>query len=158
MSAETDLASAIGQCLSAAAGIFGLGFIGWQISVARRTTDLQALQTFLRDAKEHEGALLRAKGQNELEREQAFIEFLNFMEAYAAALNGKLFPKTSRGIVVDKIVDALTLIAGLPEWHDKLEASITSHTTFSALRRFMQKHKKALADARAVRGELTRPN
>lgn len=152
MSAETDFYAALGQCVSAAAGVFGLGFIGWQIMVARRTADLQALQTFLRDAKDHEAALIKARDPGE--KDQAFIEYLNFLETYATALNGKLFPATSREIVNDKITDALVVISESTEWHPKLEAAITSHTTFVALRRFMERNRKAMKAVRETRTSM----
>jgi hypothetical protein len=152
VSAEADFYAALGQCVSAAAGVFGLGFIGWQIMVPRRTADLQALQTFLRDAKDHEAALIKARDPGE--KDQTFIEYLNFLETYATALNGKLFPATSREIVNDKITDALVVISDSTEWHPKLEAAITSHTTFVALRRFMERNRKAMKAVRESRTSM----
>ena len=81
MTEATDLALAIGQCVAAAAAILGLAFIGWQVREARKASDIQSLQAFLRDAKEHEHALLKAESPET--KDQAFIEFLNFLETYA---------------------------------------------------------------------------
>ena len=83
MTEATDLASAIGQCVAAVAAVVGLGFIGWQVRQARKGSDLQSLQTFLRDAKEHEHALLRATTAEE--KDQAFIEFVNIPPPKAVA-------------------------------------------------------------------------
>ena len=149
MTAATDLASAIGQCAAAVAAVLGLGFIGWQIREARKTSDFQSLQAFLRDTKEHEHALLKA-GTAEA-RDQAFIEFLNFLEAYAAALNGRLFPKITRSIVREKLIDSIAVIEEAPAWHVKLEEAVTSATTFQCLGQFIGNERaviKAVVNAR----------
>ncbi|MGD9656195.1 MAG: hypothetical protein AB7U61_00920 [Methylocystis sp.] len=139
MSAATDLASATGQCIQAAAAVIGLGAIWWQIREARKTSDVQSLQVFLRDAKDHENALLRATTEDE--QHQAFIEFMNFLEAYSAAINGGLFPKVTSGVVREKIIDAVTMIAEAEAWHGKLAEAITSETTFQCLNAFMRREK-----------------
>lgn len=142
MSEATDFYAALGQCVSAAAGVFGLGFIGWQIKVAGRATDFQTLQSFLRDAREHEQALLTSLEDEA--RDMAFIDYLNFLEVYASALHRKLFYKTTKELVRDKLVDALALISIMPDWHSKFEKAITSQSTFSSIGVFMRKHRTAI--------------
>lgn len=153
MSAETDIASAIGQCVSALAGVLGLGFIGWQIRAARKSSDLQALQAFLKDAKDHDAAILN--GSTLEAKEQAFVEFLNFMEIYSTAVNDKLFAKSSRKMTVDKLIDSIVVIAESSAWHGRFEAAITSATTFSELRRFMARYRKRIESVRASRLAIT---
>lgn len=149
MSEATDIASAIGQCVSALAGVLGLGFIGWQIRAARKSSDLQSLQAFLKDAKDHDAAIL--KGITLEEKEQAFVEFLNFMEIYSTAVNDNLFAKSSRKMAIDKLVDSIVLIAETEAWHSRFEAAITTDSTFSELRRFMERHRKRIEAVRVSR-------
>lgn len=154
MTEATDLASAIGQCVGAAAAILGLGFIGWQVREARKTSDIQSLQAFLRDTKEHEHALLEAKTADA--KDQAFIEFLNFLEAYAAAINGGLFSKITRDIVREKLIDSIAVITESEAWHAKLVEAVTSETTFQCLRQFAGKEKVAIKAVVSARASLTR--
>jgi len=143
------IASAIGQVVAAFAAIVGLPFIGLQLSWARKTADLRALQEFVRCAQDHENKLLRAT--TSAEKDQAFFEFLNFLEMNAAALNKKLFPKTSRAIVSEKLRDTVVVIEALPEWRQKFLNAITTATTFSEIAIFMRREKdaiKAVAEAR----------
>ncbi|AZG76317.1 hypothetical protein [Methylocystis rosea] len=154
MSVATDLASATGQCIQAAAAVIGLGAIWWQIRESRKTSDVQSLQAFLRDAKEHENALLRATTEDE--QHQAFIEFLNFLEAYSAAINGGLFPRVTSDIVREKIVEAVAMITEAEAWHGKLAAAITSKTTFKCLKIFMRREKPAISAAIRARAALSK--
>ncbi|MGJ0507169.1 MAG: hypothetical protein ACR652_08535 [Methylocystis sp.] len=155
MTEATDLASAIGQCVGAAAAVLGLGFIGWQVKEARKTSDIQSLQAFLRDTKEHEHALLEAKTVEA--KDQSFIELLNFLEAYAAAINGGLFPKITRDIVREKLIDSIAVITESDAWHVKLAEAVTSESTFQCLRQFMRKEKAAINAVISARASLTRP-
>jgi hypothetical protein len=134
--------SAIGQWVGALATVFGLPFIGQQILLARRTADFQVLQTFLHDVKSHEDALLKAASSGT--GDQAFIEYLNFLEIYAASLIRKLLPKTSHKMVQDKIIDALSLIESHDFWKQKFLEAVTSHTTFEYLCQFMKLHRLEL--------------
>lgn len=141
--------SAIGQCASAVFALGGLGFIGWQIKEAKKTADLQALQTFMKDARDHEQALL--KDSTPEQKEQAFVEFLNFLETSAAAVNGGLFPKVSREIVSTKLRDSIVVISEATEWHEKFANAVTSHDTFKHLAEFMKKRRieiRTVAQAR----------
>lgn len=133
--------SAVGTCASAIIAFFGLFGIAWQISLGRRGADLQALQTFLRDAKEHENALIQAKGSA---KDQAFVEYLNFLETYSAAVNDRLFPPVTRKHAIDRIIGAVVMIGEMPEWHDKIDKAITSSTTFDELRDFIKKHRRII--------------
>jgi hypothetical protein len=58
---------------------------------------------------------------------------LNFLEAYAAALTGGLFPKITRDIVREKLIDSIAVITGAPAWLVKLREAVTSETTFQLL-------------------------
>jgi len=122
--------------------VLGLGFIGWQVNEARKASNVNSLLAFLQDVKEHEHALLR--GETEEEKDQAFIEFLNFLEAYAAAINGRLFPKVTHKLVREKLIDCIAVITEAKAWYPKLEEAVTSPTTFQCLTQFTSKERTAI--------------
>ena len=134
--------SAIGQVASAIVAFFGLGFIGVQIRAARRTSDLQSLQEFLRSATEGERALLLARDGEEKER--AFFEFANFLELQAAALHGRLFPKVTRAVVREKLRDSVAVIEQAEPWMEKLRQGRSSSTAFEHLLRFANRQRASI--------------
>ncbi|MDE4147105.1 hypothetical protein PXK17_21035, partial [Phaeobacter gallaeciensis] len=117
----------------------GLIFIWLQIRLSRKAADLQGLIAFTRDAKDHEAALLNA--QSDQEKDKAFVELLNFLEMYAAASNSRLVGGTSKKIIDQKLVDSLATIQNSSNFHDKLEAAISSPETFEKISEFYQKRK-----------------
>jgi len=137
-----EVAAAIGQVVAAICSVAGLVFVGVQIRTARKVADVQALQEFNRGTRERESALLRA--QDATEREQAFIELLNFLETNAAAYNGRLFPSVSRRIVRDNLATSIAAIQFEPVWTDKFSDAIRTTSTFEELGIFMAAEKKTI--------------
>ncbi|MGE7416190.1 hypothetical protein [Methylobacterium tarhaniae] len=149
MSVDWNMVSAIGQVSSAAIALVGLGFIGWQIKEGRKTADLQSLQVFLQTATDHERRMIDAETQDR--KDEAFFEFLNFLEIHASAVNGGLFPKVSRMIVVEKLRDSIAMIEAFSDWHEKFQRAVLTPSTFISLQKFMQKERKEIAKLRALR-------
>lgn len=129
----------IGQAVAAAAAVAGLIFVGWQISAARKTADLQALQEFVRGAAYHETRLSDAETGEK--KTQAFFEFMNFLETIAAAINTGLFPRTTKKFAHQKLRDSLAVLQAEPQWHQHIEQAITSANTFEEIRIFIQRNK-----------------
>lgn len=128
--------------MAASASIAALFFVGVQIRIARRTADLQALQEFVKSAAEREACLLNA--DTDAKRQQAFFEFLNFLEMNAAAVNGALFHEMIRTIAIDKLCTSIAVIQVNSAWHDKLNDAITASTTFEELTKFMRRERKTI--------------
>lgn len=147
MSFEWTAIGAVGQWASAVIALAGFLFVGRQISIAGKTADLQALQEFVRSATEREACLLDA--DSDQRKQQAFIEFLNFLEMNAAALNGDLFPLTTRSMVIDKLCTSVVVIQEAPSWHQQFSQAVMASTTFAELVKFMKRERKTIA-ARAV--------
>lgn len=139
--------SAVGTAAQAIIAFLGLAFIGYQILQARKTGDLQSLQEFLRATKEHENALFNTA--NEDEQNKAFYEFANFLEFQAAALHGKLFSKVTDKIAREKIRDSIATIELIEPWKKKLEAGISSTTTFEHLRKFCKSERQNINNVKA---------
>jgi hypothetical protein len=98
---------------------------------------------------EREAALAVAK-EDEGKQRHAFIEFLNFLEIYSAALNKRLFVGAAREIVCDKILDSIVLLESMPHWHDQIERSITSGVTYKHTRLFIKRQRRTIAARKHV--------
>jgi type II secretory pathway pseudopilin PulG len=131
--------SAIGQAAAAIVSMLALVGLYFQIRMTRKSTDLQALQDFVRNADQREDRLLDA--ETDAKRDQAFNEFLNFLETSAGALNNNLFPKTTKQFVREKVRDSIATIQGVQIWHSKFEQAITTDTTFAEIAKFMRRNR-----------------
>jgi hypothetical protein len=140
------MVAAIGQVIAAGIAAFGLIFVGYQTRHARKTADLQALVEFLRGVTERED---RLNAESNGKKRQAFNEFLNFLEAYAAADNRGLLPKTTRSIVVDKLCTSIAVIQEAPDWHGPFCEAVTSSTTFVELGKFMKRNRETINERAA---------
>jgi hypothetical protein len=143
----------VAELLPAAIGSFiaaiGLFMNAWQFWRNRKATTLQHLQDFFKAMNEREAALASAKG-DVAKLSHAFVEYLNFLEIYSAALNGGLFIGVARELVYDKIIDSIVVLGDAPQWHDQIEESFTSHVTYKYIIRLMKRERPTLSARRAV--------
>jgi hypothetical protein len=144
--------SAIGQAAAAVISMFALVGLFFQIRMTRKAADLKALQDFVQSADDHETRLLDA--ETETKQDQAFFEFLDFLESNAGAFNDNLFPKTTKRFVKGKIRDSIATIQGIPAWHRKFEQAITTNTTFAELAKFMKRYRVDINRVVAMRAAL----
>jgi hypothetical protein len=133
-----QIAQVVGAVAASGAAIFAAR----QMTQARRTAVLQSLQEFFKTVSERERALVSAN--TEEDREHAFVELLNFLEVYSAAHNGWLLQGASKALVGDKLIEAVVALEHSPHWHPRIEAAITSHTTFTSLAKFIARNRKAV--------------
>lgn len=131
--------------IAAATGLF---VTAWQFARSREATTLQNLQEFFKASNEREAALAEAK--DDAARRHAFVEYLNFLEVYSAAENGGLFIGVARELVRDKIIDSLVVLDAMPQWHQQIEASISSSVTYSHISEFMARHRRVLGERKRV--------
>lgn len=132
-----------GAALAAAIGLF---VNAWQFWRTRKTTTLQHIQDFFKSMNEREAALA-ASQDDPAKQSHAFVEYLNFLEIYSAAMNGGLFVGVARELVCDKIIDSLVVLDAAPGWHQRIESSISSGITYSHIRSFLRRHRRTF-DAR----------
>jgi hypothetical protein len=133
----------VGGTFAAAIGLF---ISAWQFWRNRKAATLQHLQDFFKSMNEREAAL--AAGQGDARRQvHAFVEYLNFLEVYSAAVNDKLFIGVAKELVSDKIIDSLVILDATPEWHDQIESSITSKVTYKHIAEFIARNRRTF-DAR----------
>jgi hypothetical protein len=145
--------SAIGQAAAAAVSMLALIGLYFQIRMTRKSADLKALQDFVQNADQREDRLLDAATDEK--RDQAFVEFLNFLETSAGALNDGLFPKTTSKFVREKVRDSIATIQGVSPWHVKFEQAITTDTTFAELAKFMKRNRADIDRVVKMRTALT---
>jgi hypothetical protein len=139
------IAAAIGSCIAA----IGLFINAWQFQRSRKATTLQHLQDFFKEMNERELALALAK-DDVAKQDHAFVEYLNFLEVYSAALNDSLFTGVARELAYDKIVDALVVLENAPQWHEQVQKSFTSHVTYKHIIEFMKRQRRTLSARRRV--------
>lgn len=133
----------VGAAIAAAIGLFVNAGQFWR---TRKTTTLQHIQDFFKSMNDREAALATA-GDDQAKQRHAFVEYLNFLEVYSAAVNSGLFIGVAREIVCDKIIDSLVLLDAAPAWHQQIESSISSGVTYSHIRTLMRRHRRTF-DAR----------
>lgn len=98
---------------------------------------------------EREAALFAAIGDEDNQR-HAFVEYLNFLEIYSAALNSGLMIGVAQEIVSDKVLDSIVAVESHSHWHDEIERSITSGTTYRHIGLFMKRQRGTLVARRYV--------
>jgi hypothetical protein len=135
--ADWTKVAAIAQVVATIISGCGLFFVGYQIRLAKRGADLQAMQEFLKSATEREERLCEA--ETDEKKRHAFNEFMNFLEIYAAAANKNLLPNTARNIVVDKLCTSIAVLHGEPAWLDQIGAAIKNSTTFIEVRKVCER-------------------
>jgi len=110
-------------------------------------TDIQHLQDFFKSVIEREAALAHAL--DDQRKRHAFIEYLDFLEVYSAAVIGGLFIGVAKELVRDKLIDSIITLERAPDWHEVIVDSVTSVITYKYLREFMEKHRKILRSRRS---------
>jgi hypothetical protein len=130
------------QIVSSGGAAIGLFFTAWQFWRSRRTTTLQHLQEFFKSTIEREAALAHAT--DDQKRRHAFVEYLDFLEVYSAAVIDGLFIGVAKEMVRDKLIDSIITLERAEPWHAVIEDSVTSAITYKYLRRFIAKHRKVL--------------
>lgn len=128
--------------LSSVVAAIGLLVSAYQTRQFRRSVSLQALVEFSKAANERERALNLGDAPT---KQHAFVEFLNFLELYAASYNGQLFVGVARELVEDKLIDSLVILECAPEWRTKIEEATTSQIAFKHLGRFMKQHRTTIS-------------
>jgi hypothetical protein len=133
---------AYAQIVSSSGAAIGLFFTAWQFWRSRRTTSLQHLQEFFKSTIEREAALAHAS--DDQKRRHAFIEYLDFLEVYSAAVIGGLFIGVAKELVRDKLIDSIITLERARQWHEVIQDSVTSVITYKYLIRFIAKHRTVL--------------
>jgi hypothetical protein len=131
-------APVIGLFVSALA----VGFAGVQMRQARKTAVLQVLQEFFKQVTERERALRSAT--DEVEHRWAFVEYLNFLELYAAVCNRRVVRSVAKEMIRDKLIDSIAVIERTPEIHVEIEMAVTTAPTFKHLRRFYRANRNEI--------------
>jgi hypothetical protein len=144
----------VAQVGSAIAAAIGLFLTAYSVCRSRMVADLQALQEFLKNVTEREAALLRAPTDDA--RDQAFNEFMNFLEVYAGAFNRRLFGWGSRKLVRHKLEDSFIELNESPQWKAKVQKAVDRSTTFLEFRKFVTRNRLEIDKRAAERAAAKR--
>lgn len=89
---------------------------------------------------EREAALRDAENKR-----HAFVEFMNFLEVYAAASNERLITGVAREFVNDKLIDSIVLLQQSKSWHQEVATSVNSEVVYKHLLTFARRHRRLIA-------------
>lgn len=142
ISASIAVVAAVGTFLQVIIAWLGLAYIGRQIRDARRSSDVQNLFAFYKAITDAEQSLLNAFDDND--RDRAFYELTNLLEAHAMALRGRIYTGVTREAVELKLIDACALIQMSEFWSSKLDAGRSTPSAFKDLFRFMKRHRRKI--------------
>jgi hypothetical protein len=81
----------------------------------------------------------------------AFIELLTFLEVYTSAHNKNLFGDGCEEMIRHKLLDSLIELNEAKEWHLLIEQALDRSTTFSEIRKFMDRYRAEFAQRKIER-------
>ncbi|MER9901386.1 hypothetical protein [Mesorhizobium sp. M0130] len=114
-----------------------LVFNALNVRSSAKSKDLEWLFRYLADMRAMEAKLL--VGGSEGERQSAFVEFANYLEVCCYAHNERLFPKLTKVMVTDNLVNSIAIIEN-STYAASFDRLLTSTQTFDSLATFRRKH------------------
>ena len=146
---EAQIWSAYAEIASSIVAVFGFPFIFYQLLQTRKSivdtnsnNDLEMIFSFLNSVKDYERILLQESDAGK--KNAAFIDYMNFLEACAAALNEQKFQELTRKMVHEKVATSLSIFWAREEYRTKISSAITSPDTFEELRKFIENNKSTI--------------
>jgi hypothetical protein len=138
VSLVADVATAIAASI-AAVGLF----LTWRALVAqRRSTDLGTMLALASLAREAEARVSTAEDLEK--RQQELVNYLNFLEVYAAAVNERLLEEVTMNLARDRIVNDLAILSVSADARERVKCSITSSETFSHIQKFWKNNRVSI--------------
>lgn len=138
-----DILPTVALLISAAA----LAFNAWSLRSGAKSKDLDWLFRYLADMRAMEAKLLTA--DTDATRDSAFVEFVNFLEVCCYAHNTRLFPRLTRVMVTDNLVNAVASIEASPH-AARFSGLLTSPQTFESLAKFTRRHRRMIDGVRSA--------
>lgn len=136
----TEVVPTVALLISAGALIFN----ALNVRSSAKSKDLEWLFRYLADMRGMEARLLSSA--TESERRSTFVEFANFLEVCCYAHNKILFPKLTKAMVTDNLVNSIAIIEN-STYAASFERLLTSTQTFDSLATFRRRHSKPISHA-----------
>ncbi|TPK81165.1 hypothetical protein [Mesorhizobium sp. B2-4-17] len=136
----TEFVPTVALLISAGALIFN----ALNVRASAKSKDLEWLFRYLADMRGMEGKLLSSA--TESERQSTFVEFANYLEVCCYAHNKSLFPKLTKAMVTDNLVNSIAIIEN-STYAASFERLLTSSQTFDSLATFRRRHRKPISHA-----------
>jgi hypothetical protein len=139
---DWEAVSYIATAISTVVAIIGFGAVTYQILQARKSSDLEGIQSFFSGITLREHEFITATICDN--KTKSFNELVNYFEVYALAINKKLLPKASRDLVIDKLIEGIALIHVDATWLTSYQSAKITPNTFCELEKFTNKYKKKI--------------
>jgi hypothetical protein len=135
--------------ISALAAAIALGFNARMMALQQRSNDATTLFAVVASIRDAEARLVAsASEQGSFKTE--LNNYLNLLETFAAAVNHKLFGKSTLGIATDRLITDLGMLLADGSTKEQIEEAVTSHQTFSELRDFWRRNRAKVDRAVSV--------
>lgn len=140
-----DLGTVAALATIAAAVLAAVGLIGtaWSVRQQARSNDLNSLFQVANQLREAEARLMGC-GADPDRHDAEVVNYLNLLETFATAVNAKLFGKATRNIAQDRLVNDIAILLTNDASRARIEAAMTSVSTFPELGRFSTRHRRPI--------------
>lgn len=108
-----------------------------------RSNDLNSLFYFVKELREAETRLLLAVRSRDVHQAE-IVNYLNILEVSAAAVNRKLFGRSTREMAMDRLVNDISILMSNDLTLSEIENAITAETTFQELGKFAGRHREII--------------
>ncbi|WP_439529200.1 hypothetical protein [Pannonibacter sp.] len=148
-----DLATVAATILAA----FGLICSARSGMLQARSNDLNSLLQVTNQLREAEARLLECES-NSIKYSAEFVNYLNLLETFATAVNGKLFGKATLKIARSRLVNDIAILMADAGSRAEIEKAVTSSSTFRELVQFEKKHRRQVELVKKCIQDLTDSN
>lgn len=140
-----DLGTLAALATITAAVLAAVGLIGtaWSVWQQAKSNDLNSLLQVTNQLREAEARLMGCEADPD-RHDAEVVNYLNLLETFATAVNAKLFGKATRKIAQDRLVNDIAILLTNEASRSRIEAAMTSNSTFRELGRFSAKHRRQI--------------
>lgn len=133
-------AATVAAALFAAGGLFATAL---SLRIQARSNDLSSLFYVANQLREGESNLMSSRADPESHNVE-LVNYINLLETFATAVNARLFGTATRKIAEDRLVNDIAILLASEPSRAKIEAAITSDSTFRELVQFETGHRKRI--------------
>jgi hypothetical protein len=141
--AETGVWASI---LSGVAAAVALGFNARMMALQQKSNDATTLFAVVANIREAE-TRLSASAVEPVAFKAELNNYLNLLETFAAAVNHRLFGKSTLGIATDRLITDLGMLLSDEATRAQIEGAVTSNKTFSELLAFWRRNRVKVSEA-----------
>ncbi|MBO0661476.1 hypothetical protein LQ948_02715 [Jiella sp. MQZ9-1] len=129
-----------GSIVSGLAAAVALGFNARMLALQQKSNDATTLFAVVANIREAE-TRLTASVVEPIAFKAELNNYLNLLETFAAAVNHKLFGKSTLCIATDRLITDLGMLLSDETTREQIRGAVTSDETFSELRAFWRRNR-----------------